>query len=727
MDACPDTDAILAFAEGQCDEASREQVAAHVDGCADCAALVREALAARETAVGERLSDTAGEPRLTRGTSIGRYILLDPVGRGGLGEVYAAYDPELDRRIAIKLLMPGHAADHGFERRLVREGRALAKVTHPNVVAVYDVGTLGERVFIAMELVHGVTLGAWLAAAPRTWQQIRDVMLGAAAGLHAAHLCGLVHRDFKPSNVIVERDVRAKVLDFGLASAALEPSGDALSLQASAAALSSAAADPRLTQTGAVLGTPAYMAPEQMVAAKVDARADQFSFCVTCYEALLGCRPFAGRTLSELHAAITRGVPAEPSGERRVPAWLRRAIVVGLALDPAQRYPSMAALAQALGADPRARRRPWLALAAATVVTAGGVAWAARAPVEAADAAADDSVTALANDARAAAAKSYFVYPPPDDPEYRTANRVLLQLEAMPEGAAAQQAGALRREFADTLVRLGDHFWDSEGGTPFALDYYAQALVFDPEATRARERAMMTPGELASLRRKADDLSFTAAELAAAEPLAVLAAPDDAERRRRLDALYQRDRAPSLSTTARLEGVLGEEVTQVVRRAATRPRRAAEPRVVTASQPAPSEPSEPAPTEPASAPKPSAPRYSTAAEYRQAGRAALQAGRFGEAESLLGRALQLDRKDAEAAHALAELHFERGATDRAIEFAKRAVAARPKDARHRLLLGDCLRKAGRTADAREQYESARTLGNATAEARLAKLDAAGGP
>ncbi|MBX7083999.1 MAG: protein kinase [Nannocystaceae bacterium] len=725
MDACPDTDAILAFAEGQTDAAARERVAAHVDDCADCAALVREALAARETSPGEPVHESPVDGlHLVRGMSLGRYIVLDSVGRGGLGEVYAAYDPELDRRVAIKLLMRGRGNGEGFERRLVREGRALAKVTHPNVVAVYDVGTLGERVFIAMELVHGVTLGAWLAAAPRTWQQVRDVMLGAAAGLHAAHQCGLVHRDFKPSNVIVERDVRAKVLDFGLARAALEPSGDARALVGDASPTSTVTEQP-LTQTGAVLGTPAYMAPEQMVAAAVDARADQFAFCVACYEALLGCRPFAGRTLAELHAAITRGVPAEPSVERRVPAWLRRAIVQGLALDPAQRHPSMAALAQAMTADPRARRRPWLALAAAAIVVAGGATWAARGPVEAAATADDDTVTALTHDARAAAAKSYFVYPPPDDPEYRTANRVLLQLEAMTDTAAAAQALALRREFAETLVRLGDHFWDREGGTPFALDYYAQALVFDPEATQARERAMMTPGELASLRRKADDLSFTPAELAAAEPLAVLAAPDEQERRRRLDALYQRDRAPSLSTTARLEGVLGEEVTQVVRRTATRPRRAAEPRVATAPAAVPSEPELPVPI--AAPPKPSAPRYDTAAEYREAGRAALQAGRFGEAETLLGRALQLDRKDAEAAHALAELHFERGALDRAIEFARRAVAARPKVARHHLLLGDCLRKAGRVDEARAQYESARALGNATAEARLAKLETAGDP
>jgi tetratricopeptide (TPR) repeat protein len=671
---------------------------------------------------------------LARGTLIARYIVLDPLGHGGLGEVYAAYDPELDRRVAIKLLVPhGGGRTTKFERRLVREGRALAKVSHANVVAVHDVGTFGDRVFIAMELVEGVTLGAWLGAAPRSWNAIRDVFLGAAAGLHEAHRCGLVHRDFKPSNAIVDRDGRPKVLDFGLARAAAEANdGEDSSSDRREASPATAADDPP-TKTGALVGTPAYMAPEQLAGAQVDARADQFSFCVALYEAMYGRRPFGGNTFEALHAAIEQGRPLEPTVDRRAPAWMRRAIVRGLAFDPEKRYASMAELAAALAEDRRGWRRPWLAVAA-SVVLATGIAIAA-ATSDRADAAqaGTDVVESLANDARAAAAKSWFVYPPPDDADYRTANRVVVELEALAEPATElgrERAAALRAEFAETLARLGDRFWDSEGGAPFAIDYYAQALVFDPTLERARQRATLTPGELASLRTKADNLSFSPAELVAAEPLAVLAEPDEAERKRRLATLYGREHAPGVSTTARLERVLGDEVGEIVRRTGTSPRTVGKSK--SADEPLATAPRDTAPPEPPaldeSARKPGLAKYTTAAEARVAGKKAFAAGRFGEAEALLGRALQLDPKDAESAHTLAELHFERGATARAADFAARAVKARPKNAGYRLLLGDCLRKLGRIDDARAHYEAARDLGHSSAAARLAKLDAAaGGP
>ncbi len=721
MNACPDTDAILAFAHGQAAAPLRERIAMHVDECGDCSALVREALADNKTLRAAEGNESIGPRAPQRGTSIGRYIVIDPLGRGGLGEVYAAYDPELDRRVAIKLLTRRLDADPEFERRLVREGRALAKVTHPHVVAIYDVGTFGDRVFIAMELVRGATLAEWLDAAPRTWQQIRDVMLGAAAGLEEAHRCGLVHRDFKPSNVLVESSDRAKVLDFGLARAAVALEQDPAVPPDIAASSDVHRIEPALTRTGTVVGTPAYMAPEQMNAAEVDARADQFSFCVACYEALFGVRPFTGRSLAELQVAIAQGVAATPRVDRRVPTWLRRAVVRGLAANPSERHASMTALARAMAADPRAPRSPWIVVAAAAAL-AGGVVWASRPQPAPASSTAADEVDRLTNEARAAAARSYFVYPPSDEPEYPTAHRVLMQLDAVADPAGRGQAVTLRREFADTLVRLADRLWDSEGGAPFARDYYAQALVFDPEISRASERAMLTHGELVTLRAKADDLSFTPAELAAAEPLAVLAAPDETERRRRLAALYDRAHAPSLTATARLEGVLGEEVTRAVHRSTKKT-----PRSVVAPRPAEPEekPQELPVAEPEAPVDRKAPKYNTGAEYRAAGRAALKAGRFGEAESLLGRALELDRNDAEAAHSLAELHFERGEIQGAIGFAERAVRARPKNARHRLLLGDCLRKDGRMEEARAQYSTARTLGSATAETRLAKLGVGG--
>ncbi|MDB4982432.1 MAG: Serine/threonine-protein kinase pkn3, partial [Myxococcales bacterium] len=254
------------------------------------------------------LSSPALEPApvLTRGTALGRFVVLGLVGRGAMGEVYGAYDPELDRKIAIKLLRPraGGAGDGGDSRtRLMREAQATAKVSHPNVVVVFDAGTFGERVFIAMEFVEGHTLRFWLQVQERTWHEILDAFLAAGRGLAAAHDKGLVHRDFKPDNVMIAaQGGQVRVMDFGLARMALEPHApeepavdfDAtmeLSTGLSLAASPAATASPmtifrdKITATGAVLGTPAYMSPEQFRSQPADARSDQFSFCVALYEA----------------------------------------------------------------------------------------------------------------------------------------------------------------------------------------------------------------------------------------------------------------------------------------------------------------------------------------------------------------------------------------------------------------------------------------------------------
>ncbi len=159
---------------------------------------------------------------LGRGVAVGRYVVLDRIGAGGMGVVYAAYDPELDRRVALKLLRPDRFGGDAGRLRLLREAQALARLTHPNVVAVYDVGTFGDRVFVAMELVEGETLRQWLRAEPRSprpWREVLERFLPAGRGLAAAHAAGLVHRDFKPENVLLGRDGRARVVDFGLAKA----------------------------------------------------------------------------------------------------------------------------------------------------------------------------------------------------------------------------------------------------------------------------------------------------------------------------------------------------------------------------------------------------------------------------------------------------------------------------------------------------------------------------
>jgi len=313
---------------------------------------------------------------LQAGTQLGRYVVLFRVGGGGMGVVYAAYDPELDRKVALKLLRPTAGVDEEQRRRrLIREARALAKLSHPNVVAVHDVGTVPsfapggtELVFLAMEFVDGTTLSAWSKARTRPWREVLEPMLAAGRGLAAAHAAGLVHRDFKPDNVMVGSDGRIRVMDFGL----VRPDHD------NATPVDTGDDGPRvpdvgrtLTEQGSIVGTPAYMAPEQHLGGATDARADQFSFCVALWEALYGERPFRGETIAALAHAVIEGRIAEPPSSADVPVRIRRVILRGLATDPTQRHPDMDALLADLARDTSAARRRWWAAGGLGIAVAG--------------------------------------------------------------------------------------------------------------------------------------------------------------------------------------------------------------------------------------------------------------------------------------------------------------------------------------------------------------------
>lgn len=291
------------------------------------------------------------EPQLHVGMRLGRYVLTGRLGEGGMGVVYAAYDPELDRGVALKLLA-GTGRSEAARLRMLREAQAMARLQHPNVVTVHDVGAVGDQVYVAMEQVRGVTLRQWLAQEPRAWQRVLEVMRAVARGLIAAHAAGLVHRDVKPENVMIGDDGRVRVMDFGLARA----DGSAVEVEVGASSASSLL-DSELTHAGAVVGTPHYMAPEGLLGGVIAARADQFSWCVTCLEALDGRRPFDGEDLEGLRRNIVSGkLPAPPPGSR-VPGAVRRVIMRGLDVDAARRHKSMAALLAAL--DVVERRRRW--------------------------------------------------------------------------------------------------------------------------------------------------------------------------------------------------------------------------------------------------------------------------------------------------------------------------------------------------------------------------------
>lgn len=353
------------------------------------------------------------EPPVTLepGTIIdGKYRIDEEIGIGGMGVVYRARDLHLSRDIAVKL--HGKLSHADRYHRLHREATAMAQLSHPNVVTVHSVGDVDGQLFIAMELVDGGTMSSWLNEREREWPVVLDLFLRAGEGLAAAHAVGLVHRDFKPDNILISKDDQVRVADFGLARAveAGAPSEPiTISLSDSAEAFHD-----KLTQTGAFLGTPAYMAPEQFDQVEVDARADQFAFCVALYEGLYGERPFSAVRVSELQAQIVAGeVRPEPDGVS-VPRWIRDILLRGLSVDPADRFPSMRALLSHLRVDPGARRRRLAFAALGCSVVLGALIAAlfigrsqARA-VGPSCSAGPDRVAAVWNDSRRAAIRTSF-------------------------------------------------------------------------------------------------------------------------------------------------------------------------------------------------------------------------------------------------------------------------------------------------------------------------------
>ncbi|MEM9457230.1 MAG: tetratricopeptide repeat protein [Myxococcota bacterium] len=445
-DPCPDEAVIAEFAQGALSPAQAERLEAHLDACEACSRVVAELariFAGDDAGLGEdgQASENGGEdgiedesedgseaatkdatspvcagPRgepmlsdqfaatigaekeeppqrllgrlLPAGAEVGRYRVLDCVGVGAMGVVYSAYDPELDRRVALKLLRStkGRAGSGGGNARLLREAQALARLTHPSVITVHDVGTWQEQVFVAMEYVEGSTLKAWLAERRRQWPEIRDVFVAAGRGLAAAHEADLVHRDFKPDNVLIGKDGRVRVTDFGLARWGHGPSSFAEMMATDerlASQLRESTSGPikvrnpevSLTRTGTLVGTPAYMSPEQHEQRPADPSSDQFAFCVALYEAIYGERPFKGRTLAELASKVIEGrLPAASPGAS-VPREVRQALRRGLSRNRRDRFASMDDLLAVLDRRDARGRRAWV-LSGLGLVVAGGGLWA---------------------------------------------------------------------------------------------------------------------------------------------------------------------------------------------------------------------------------------------------------------------------------------------------------------------------------------------------------------
>jgi tRNA A-37 threonylcarbamoyl transferase component Bud32 len=360
---CLSDDTLAAFAEGRLAVDGHAGIEEHLADCPDCRAVLVQAAGAERTRGGSSSGPSAAEVDaevLPPGARVGRYVVRELIGRGAMGAVYAANDPDLDRRLAVKVVRANALSDAARQRtrtRLLREAQAMARLSHPEVITVYDVGAFGNELFVAMEYVEGETLRHWRDSQPRSHAEILAVYERAGRGLAAAHEAGLVHRDFKPDNVLIGRDGRVRVTDFGLARSVddQEPVSEAEAVASSEAIVLTTT----LTRTGTLVGTPAYMAPEQLRGGAADARSDVFSFCVALYESLYGERPFAGSTVPALQVAIEQGAVRATPALTGVPAGIRDVLLRGLRAAPDERWSTMRALLDAFreaSVVPRRRR-----------------------------------------------------------------------------------------------------------------------------------------------------------------------------------------------------------------------------------------------------------------------------------------------------------------------------------------------------------------------------------
>jgi len=686
-----------------------------------------------------------------------RYRIDGWLGDGGTGVVYEATHEDLGRKVAIKVLHTEHSEDPEMLQTFREEARAATKIGSPYIVEVIDFAELPDgRLLYVMERLRGISLDREVKQAPMDPKRLIAIFRQACKGLAAAHDAGLVHRDVKPEHLLVldehepqahgRRD-RIKIMDFGIAAVV----GQAVDIQ----------------------GTPSYMAPEQVLGMGVARQNDIYSLGCSMYELLVGRPPFRGETLKDILRAHMRETPKPPRelvpGEVVHPA-LEAVVLKCLAKKRVERYPDMreleAALLEAqLAAGIRTdwddlavpdveaarkakieaglaelrvvysteKRRSWWipallgACIAGAAATMASFVWLTPEPTLAAQAV--SRVDTLASEARDAAARALFIYPPSGDTEVPTAFRKVTELEQLEDpqerelGLARGQA--LRQEFADTLVRIGDHYWVLDHGRPFAIDYYIQALVFDATRVHARERASAMAGELIELERKARDGSFSRPELEAGEVLAALAA-EDRDTRKEKAQQWQKSRAQAASSSivrdARIEALFRKEGL-------------VEPVPVPVAPPLPP-PSLESLTdalaeaildnrlpEPGDDPLEETRRSPKAAKTLAArGHEALRAGAWDEASRLFHSALQNDHNSASALIGLSDLYFEKAEHGRAVDYAKRAVAIEPRRASYRIKYGDALLKVLQYAAAREQYQAAVRLGSKLAPGRLQRIE-----
>jgi serine/threonine protein kinase/tetratricopeptide (TPR) repeat protein len=682
-------------------------------------------------------------PEVPRGLQrIGRYHVLKTLGEGGMGVVYSAFDEELDRRIAIKVLGNEVTSSMRGRTRLMREAQAMAKLSHPNVVHVYEVGEVEGHVYIAMEFVRGRTLREWLEDDTLTLTERLEMLMQAGEGLVAAHENGIIHRDFKPDNVMVGSDDRPRVLDFGLARGRDEQDENEgvtdRTLNTALPDRASSVLSARITQHGAVMGTPAYMSPEQHFGLATDAASDQFNFCVVLYEALYGERPFSADNRMMLAVATRQGqIQPAPAGSN-VPPRIREILLRGLAAEPSERWGSMRELLDALRetTKPPARRTPWivvglLLVGLVTVTAAWGLGIGRSDVVEQRPSA----VETLAADARRWASRAHWVYPDPASPEETAllAVAALRELEgelAQPGEAAAEE---LSREFADTLRRLGDQYWDAAGGRVFARDFYAQAILFDPSLEHARERSGFLPSEIADLRDRARSGGFSTEELEAASELVELALPvleagEDAPEPEKLAQTTQRVRKRADKRRSERSHLLAEQraappttpVDPSRAAGASDETKEADTNESDLDTDAPELDDDHDDDATAESIDPAAARERAQQLVAEA-RRLKQQGKRDAALKKMFEASRTDRRYAPAWDGLRDLHFQVGAYQEAVQYGEKAVKLAPRNGAYHLRLGEAHWKLRDYGPAERAWKTAQSLGVEQATDRLEAL------
>jgi serine/threonine protein kinase/tetratricopeptide (TPR) repeat protein len=649
-----------------------------------------------------------------------RYRIIGKLGDGGMGTVYEAEHIDIERRVALKILRPELTRSPEIVEQFRAEARSASKVGSEHIAQVFDFAELPDgSVMFTMELVNGPTLREELRTGPISSARAIALLRQICKGLDAAHKAGVVHRDVKPDNIVIEqrrgRADAVKLLDFGIAAIL----GEERSMVAA--------------------GTPHYCAPEIVAGTTFDRRADIYAVGCTAYEMLVGKPPFGhigaatGTDVEEVLGSHLADVAEPPSRARRdlgISPALDNVIMRCLAKLPSNRFRNMGELEAALCAaqidaslqtswddlplpdevdpvlrerllrempdlhtQPTERRRGgWIVpVVAVLAIAAGGFGayvWATRRePAAPTQNAGPTAVDKLVNDARAAAARSAFVYPAVDDADQSTAYAKVRELEELGDPAATDAAKTLRTELTDTLVRLGDSFWDREGGRTFAVEYYRQALLFDRSHAHARERAELGTEALDDLERKAENIEFSPQEIAAAQPM----------------------RRASHAERAGAPRVAGDPLAPIVP-----PSSDAE--EVPAGEPLPPKPTQVGHDEQAGA-----------ADLVKGAAQLLAAGHRADAEEMYKRALTYDPNNVAALQAMCGIAAKRGDHDDALEYAERIVANAPQRATGHLLAGDAAYALDQIDDARRSWSRAAALGSKPAETKLAKLDAAHPP